>query len=151
VECIGKFARRPPRQFDQVTRSQRRHRPIGGRVEARTVARRVQGVGKSTQEGLGAPSTGVSASGQANPHSPPMLDGPPPVGKSADSTFFRSARIKARMPEVTPDAEAPPASQTGRLGRTVEALRDGWPLYRQLIGYMRPYRTRFFLGLLAGV
>src|SRR5262249_32545123 len=39
----------------------------------------------------------------------------------------------------------------GKLGRTVEALRDGWPLYRQLIGYMRPYRTRFFLGLLAGL
>ena len=73
------------------------------------------------------------------------------LGKPADSTFFRIAGIKARMPEVVPDPTAPPAPPSGKLGRTLETLRGGWPLYRQLIRYMRPYRTRFFLGLLAGV
>jgi ATP-binding cassette, subfamily B, bacterial MsbA len=73
------------------------------------------------------------------------------VGKPADSTFFRIAGIKARMSEVVPDPAAPPAPQPGKLGRTLETLRGGWPLYRQLIRYMRPYRTRFFLGLLAGL
>lgn len=73
------------------------------------------------------------------------------LGKCGDSTFSRFAGIKARMPEAAPDPVVPPPPPSGKLGRTLEALRGGWPLYRQLIGYMRPYRARFFLGLLAGL
>ena len=73
------------------------------------------------------------------------------LGKRGDSTFSRFAGIKARMPEATPDPVVPSPPPSGKLGRTLEALRGGWPLYRQLISYMRPYRARFFLGLLAGL
>lgn len=44
----------------------------------------------------------------------------------------------------------PPPKQS-KLARTLTALREGWPQYRQLAAFLRPYRTRFFLGLLAGV
>ncbi len=50
------------------------------------------------------------------------------------------------MPDVPPAEPRP-----GKVARTFGALREGWPVYRQLLGYMRPYRTRFFLGLLAGL
>ncbi len=39
----------------------------------------------------------------------------------------------------------------GKLARTIGALREGWPLYRQLFAYMRPYRARFALGIAAGI
>ncbi len=74
-----------------------------------------------------------------------------PLGKPADSTFFPIAGINVRMSAVAPDPASPSSAQRGKLGRTLETLRGGWPLYRQLISYMRPYRARFFLGLLAGL
>ena len=80
-----------------------------------------------------------------------MLGCPELAGKRGDSTFARITGIKAPMPEVSSEPVAPPPPRLGKLGRTIEAVRGGWPMYRQLIGHMRPYRARFFLGLLAGV
>lgn len=45
----------------------------------------------------------------------------------------------------------PPAPKQSKLARTFTALREGWPQYRQLFAFLRPYRTRFVLGLLAGI
>jgi hypothetical protein len=59
-----------------------------------------------------------------------------PLGKPADSTFFPIAGINVRMSAVAPDPASAPAPQPGKLGRTLDTLRGGWPLYRQLISYM---------------